>query len=436
MTKIAKIRINNILGIDELEFDAGQFNQISGPNGTGKTSVLEAIKATLRGGHDATLLRTGAEKGETVLVLDDGTEISKRVTPAASTTVVKNADGKRESKPADTIKRLTDLISINPVDFLRATKKERVNVLLESLPIEIDHDRLEQIAGKAFTEYPVSKGRNEGTHALILIDSIRTAIFNERTGTNRAAKEKHATINQLADTLPDGEVDAPASADDLLAQIAEADQKRDAELQRIDTKLAGLRAEAEERIEALRQQIADEQRKFSEIQVLAGRQREMTISQHRDSTQAIRDNLSAIQAAQRAAAKHEATRQTIATMNEDAARLQAEADAQTAAIEGLDAYKSELLANLPIKGLTVEDGEIFRSGVQFDRLNTAQQVEIAVEIAKLRAGELGVICCDGLELLDSERYAEFQKQTIASGMQMFITRVSDDAFNITTREAQ
>lgn len=434
MTKIAKIRINNILGIDELEFDAGQFNQISGPNGTGKTSVLEAIKATLRGGHDATLLRTGAEKGETVLVLDDGTEIAKRVTPAASTTVVKNADGKRESKPADTIKRLTDLISINPVDFLRATKKERVNVLLESLPIEIDHDRLEKIAGKAFTEYPVSKGRNEGTHALILIDSIRTAIFNERTGTNRAVKEKHATINQLADTLPDGEAEAPASADDLLAQIAEADQKRDAELQRIDAKLAGLRAEAEERIEALRQQIADEQRKFSEIQGLAGRQREMTITQHRDSTAILRHDLSTIQAAQRAAAKHEATRQTIATMNEDAARLQAEADAQTAAIEGLDAYKSELLANLPIKGLTVEDGEIFRSGVQFDRLNTAQQVEIAVEIAKLRAGELGVICCDGLELLDSERYAEFQKQTIASGMQMFITRVSDDAFTITTKE--
>lgn len=434
MTKIAKIRINNILGIDELEFDAGQFNQISGPNGTGKTSVLEAIKATLRGGHDATLLRTGAEKGETVLVLDDGTEIAKRVTPAASTTVVKNADGKRESKPADTIKRLTDLISINPVDFLRATKKERVNVLLESLPIEIDHDRLEKIAGKAFTEYPVSKGRNEGTHALILIDSIRTAIFNERTGTNRAVKEKHATINQLADTLPDGEAEAPASADDLLAQIVAADLKRDAELQRIDAKLAGLRAEAEERIEALRQQIADEQRKFSEIQGLAGRQREMTITQHRDSTAILRHDLSTIQAAQRAAAKHEATRQTIATMNEDAARLQAEADAQTAAIEGLDAYKSELLANLPIKGLTVEDGEIFRSGVQFDRLNTAQQVEIAVEIAKLRAGELGVICCDGLELLDSERYAEFQKQTIASGMQMFITRVSDDAFTITTKE--
>lgn len=434
MTKIAKIKISNILGIEELEIAPGKFNQISGPNGAGKTTVLEAIKAALKGGHDATLLRTGAEKGEAVLVLDDGTEITKRVTPDDSTTSVKNAEGKREKKPADVIRQLTDMISINPVDFLRATKKERVNVLLESLPIEVDHDRLEQIAGSAFTEYPVNKGRHEGTHALVLIDLIRTAIFNARTGTNRAVKEKHSTINQLAETLPDGEVESPASPDALLAQITVEDEKRDAELQRIDTKLAGLRAETEERIEALRQQIANEQNKFAEIERLASRQRELTITQHRDSTAILRHDLSTIQAAQRAAAKHETTRETIASMNEDAARLQAEADAQTAAIADLDAYKSELLGNLPIKGLTVENGEIYRDGVQFDRLNTAQQVEIAVEIAKLRAGTLGVICCDGLELLDSQRYAEFQQQAIASGMQLFITRVSDDAFTITTKE--
>lgn len=429
MTKIAKIRISNILGIDELEFDAGQFNQISGPNGTGKTSVLEAIKAALRSGHDGTLLRTGADKGEAVLILDDGTEITKRVTPAASTTAVKNADGKRENRPADVIRQLTDLLSINPVDFLRATKKERVSVLLESLPMPADGQKVAQITGLDVPSDP-------NVHALTFIDSVRREIYDARTGTNRAVKEKHATINQLADTLPDGEIDAPANADDLLGQIAAADQKRDAELQRVDTKLAGLRAASNERIDALRQQIADEQSKFSEIERLAGRQRELTITQHRDSTQAIRDSLSAIQAAQRAAAKHETTRQTIATMRDDAERLQAEADAQTGAIEALDAYKGELLANLPIPGLTVQDGEIYRNGVQFDRLNTASQVEIAVEIAKLRAGTLGVICCDGLELLDSERYAEFQKQALASGLQLFITRVSDDAFNITSREAQ
>jgi DNA repair exonuclease SbcCD ATPase subunit len=69
---ISKVKITNILGIDELEFQPGQFNAFTGGNGSGKTSALEAIKAALKGGHDATLLRNGADKGEVVLVLDDG----------------------------------------------------------------------------------------------------------------------------------------------------------------------------------------------------------------------------------------------------------------------------------------------------------------------------------------------------------------------------
>ena len=58
------------------------------------------------------------------------------------------------------------------------------------------------------------------------------------------------------------------------------------------------------------------------------------------------------------------------------------------------------------------------------------------ETAKLllRAGKLGVICCDGLELLDSAAFAEFQKQALDSGLQLFVSRVSDDAFTITNQE--
>jgi hypothetical protein len=89
-----------------------------------------------------------------------------------------------------------------------------------------------------------------------------------------------------------------------------------------------------------------------------------------------------------------------------------------------------LLASLPIPGLAVIDGEIYRNGVVFDRLNTAQKVEIAVEIAKLRAGDLSVICVDGIELMDTNHFNEFRKQSLESGMQMFVTRVADGEFGI------
>ena len=71
--RISHLKISNILGIDELEFDAGKFNEVSGPNGAGKTSVLEAVKAALGQGHDATLLRKLAalDAGTGPLFYDD-----------------------------------------------------------------------------------------------------------------------------------------------------------------------------------------------------------------------------------------------------------------------------------------------------------------------------------------------------------------------------
>ena len=82
--KVNKITISNILGLESYEIKPGQFTAITGANGQGKTSALDAIKAAVGGGHDATLLRNGATEGRIVLELDDGSSIVKRVTAAKS----------------------------------------------------------------------------------------------------------------------------------------------------------------------------------------------------------------------------------------------------------------------------------------------------------------------------------------------------------------
>lgn len=427
--QIHKISIKNILGISDLEFEAGKLVEISGRNGHGKTSILEAIKSVLRGGHDATLLRTGEDKGEAIIVLDDGMQITKTVTPAASATVVTGQDGKRIQKPVEAVKALTDMLSVNPVDFLRATKKERVNVLLESLPIQIDMSRIGIDPGASWID--------TNQHPLVLIESVKRHIYDDRTGLNRAVKEKEATIKQLAATLPEQPGEAPQTPQGLLDKIAELDRAKDSELERIATKLQGLRDAYDEEIsgftkeiDAIRAKMDAARAKFDEIQKLAGAQREKTIAAHTDGTAIIRHDLATIEAAQKQAAKHEQTRETLTKMREEADTLQAEAQKQTDALDAIEAYKSELLAALPIPGLTVIDGEILRDGVPFDRLNTAQQVQIAVEIAKLRSGKLGVICVDGLELLDSQAYGEFCQQAVGSGLQLIVTRVSDDELQV------
>lgn len=436
---ISHLKISNILGIDELEFSPEGFNEIRGKNGAGKTSVLEAIKAATGGGHDATLLRKGADKGEVVLVLDDGSEIKRRVTESRSVTDVTDADGKKVGKPGDFMRTLVDTLSVNPVEFLSAPKKDRVKVLLEAMPINVDEARLEEIAG-----IPVMV---DGTNGLAIIDAVRKQVFEDRTGTNRAVKEKDSTINQLRLAMPEVPGGVEGSEDELRAQVEAATTAKDSELNRVRDKLDGIRATNQKTIDARRAKLHEDidalkttalaevealNAEFAETERKAGIQREKTIQKHTDAVTPLNQALESMRVNRSAHARREQALETVKQMEQELEELTADAAAQTKALDDIDAYKLELLKSLPIPGVEVRDGEIYREGVVFDRLNTAQQVTIAVEIAKLRAGELGVCCVDRLECLDPEAFEEFRAQVLESGLQLFVTTVNGEEFNVQT----
>lgn len=437
--QIARVRISNILGIQELEFTPQGFTEVSGPNGAGKTSVLEAIKAALQGGHDATLLRKGAEKGEVVLVLDDGTQIRKRVTEKSSPLEV-HQEGGKVGRPTEVLKVLTDMLSVNPVDFLRAPKKDRVRVLLETMPIVADPAKLEELSG-------VPVHFEEGTHGLAVIEAVRKQVYDDRTGTNRAIKEKDNTINQLKLAMPEAPGGVEGSEDELRAQVDATTTARDGELERIRAKLDGIKTDNQKKIDAIRAEVQAKidtikaeglaqveaiQTTERDVEGKAAAQRERTIQKHTDTVTPLNQALASIRSNREAHAKREQALVTIEQMETELQDLQKDAASQTQALTDIEAYKSELLAELPIPGVEVIDGEVYRAGILFDRLNTAQQVDIAVEIAKLRAGDLGIICVDGLELLDPNAFAAFRDRALESGLQLFVTRVSEEEFSVKT----
>jgi DNA repair exonuclease SbcCD ATPase subunit len=436
---IAHLSIKNILGITDLEFSPKGFTQISGPNGAGKTSVLEAIKATLGAGHDATLLRKGEEKGEVVLVLDDGLEISKTVTGATSTTAVRR-DGKKMSRPMEAIRALTDSLSVNPVDFLLAPKKDRVKALLEAMPLEADTDHLSELAGMPIKAQP-------GLHALHVIGLAHQQVYDERTGTNRAVREKTATIAQLEAAVPPAPQGVEGSESELQDQIEAITEARDVTLGKITKKLEGLRIDAQNQIDSIRTKL---QADIDALKTAAGEQvdaikatlteqegkasvaRQTATEKCNSATSPLNQQLAIIRNDREASGRRQQTLDTIATMRTELDTLTQQAAQQTQALDAIEHYKSELLNSLPIPGLEVVDGEIYRNGIAFDRLNTAQQVEVAVEIAKLRAADLGVICVDRIECLDSESLEAFKAAALESDLQLFVTRVSDEGFAIET----
>lgn len=473
--QISKLTIRNILGIEELEFSAGKFTVLKGTNGSGKTSVIEAIKAALKGGHDATLLRAGAEKGEIVLELDDGVKISKTVRQNTSDTRVYPAGGNRPlSKPMDLIKSLVDRLSNNPLEFLTAKETERVGILLQSIPVAVDHAKLTAISGVQLPEMA------EDMHVFQLFDFVHSQVYDDRTGTNRAVDEKKKTIRQLRDTIPVQPEGVIGGEEELEQQLKDIDVIKESELTGVHDKLNAFVASVNAQIETIGNQHEQGIREFSEamdaeIQAVQTQldamktQRMEGLAKRRDDKAAaiktsheritsvsskadtkrnqiqtdhikarapIETKLAVLRQNRDVAAKRKQTQVMIDSLTVELEQLEADVKRQETALSAIESYKSEVLMKLPIQGLEVKNGVIYRNGVAFDRLNLEQRIRIAVEIAKLRAGTLGVICVDGIEALDSHSFGEFQRQTEGTGLQFFVSRVSDMPFTIESDQPQ
>lgn len=429
---IQKIKIANLLGIEELEFDPGRFTLIEGRNGSGKTSVLESIKHALNGGHDARLLRNGSDKGEIVLILDDGVQLTKTVTPSKSDIKIFDKDGNRINKPQTYIDRLIDMLSVNPVQFLTSDKKNRVNYLLEAIPMKLTKDQLE----KSLNGMSGRVKDDLSGHALEAIGRIYKQFYDERTGVNRALKEKSATMTQLKESVSG----LCFSTDEIKEKLLILENKKsDMETkkslfleQAVQSRVRKLDQEEERFQDEINRLRLEHEENKMEIHNCFDNQKEEIQSKFDDKYIPLLNELTKLKEQQKQYDSHEKTRELLEQFEQECLKLKEETEKLSGALNGLDNLKESLLRDLPVNGLEIKDGEIFCKDIVFDKLNTAEQVKIAVEVAKLRANELGIICVDGIERLDKETFDEFKCKAIESGLQMIVTRVGDSELNIHT----
>lgn len=447
MRRVARLRIRNILGIDELDIEPGKVTEIRGRNASGKTSILEAVRAAIGGGHDATLLRKGEQKGETVLVLDDGIEVQKEVTASGSKLSIRHPELGAVSRPQGFLDGITDALAVNPVAFLTAKGKERAKILLEAIPMRVEPEQLAAAIGVAPADL-TAFGQLQG-HALEVIDGFAKSIYTARRDVNRTVKEKRTSAEQLRDSLPEDGV-GPDMLRDAITQREEevgdleADQReknaaihvertrrldiirseRDEALEQLrieyEAKAAQVRAAAEQNMERVNAEL-DARRDDAEVQL-------------RPAINRAKAELVELRAKLEQSARDENTRQLLERMEREAESAEGVSARHTAQLEALDQLKSELLAQLPIPGLEVRDGEIILvNGIEFDRLNHGEQIKVAVRVAKLRAGDLRLVTVDGMEALDDDAYTALLEALAAEDLQVIVTRVAPQDLTISTR---
>ena len=119
--------------------------------------------------------------------------------------------------------------------------------------------------------------------------------------------------------------------------------------------------------------------------------------------------------------------------NQDKVRVEAEAKEYsdqyaglTAQLEAVRRQKTELLlgAELPLPGLSVEDGELIYQGRPWDCMSGSDQLKVCTAIVRALKPDCGFVLVDKLEQMDLETLQEFGAWMEAEGLQGIATRVS------------
>lgn len=368
---------------------------ISGRNGQGKSSVLDAIWLALGGGNatkdSATTVPIKEGEKDAVVRLDLGDiVVTRKWTASGSTLTVEGADGRKYSSPQTLLDTLVGTISFDPLSFAKMPPMEQRSQLIDLVKLPVDLDEL---------------------------SAQRKAFYDQRTFVNRELKTIQAELAGIQ--LPDNDVpEEEISIAEMTKKIGMAQDQRSRIImgrQRLQEKV--------EKAKALRELI---QQKTDELTSLGNQIRsetEILESCKEPDVQAMRSQLENAEQINKLVRqkKHKAELQV--RLNDKTT----ESDGITQQIEAIDRTKKEAFLNVrfPVDGLAVDEEGITYNGIPFRQCSSAEQLKVCVAIASALNPEIRVIRVPDASLLDAESMKVMQDLAQQQDIQIWLERVTD-----------
>jgi hypothetical protein len=394
--KINKLEIENVKRVKAvmIEPTANGLTILGGNNNQGKTSVLDSIawalggnkykpsKATREGSMNPPSLRVELSNG--LIVERKGKNSDLKVTDPAG--------GRAGQQLLDSF---VEEFALNLPKFMESTPKEKAATLL----------RIIGVGDKLYA-----------------IDNQESQLYNERLTIGRVADQKKKFAAEQPQ-YPEAPNDLVSIADlineqqAILARNGENAQKRlnqekiKNELHQSEVRLAQLK-------EALAAEEATHDKLFGDY-VIANKSIEDLVD---ESTAEIEQSIANIE---------EINRKVRANLDkakaeEDAAEFASKYEALSVEIQKVRDERSQLLesADLPLPGLSVEDGELVFEGQKWDNMSGSQQLRISTAIVRKLKPDCGFVLLDKLEQMDLPTLTEFGQWLESVGLQAIATRVS------------
>lgn len=409
--KIIALQAENIKRLVAVEIRPdGALVQITGRNGAGKSSVLDAIWWALAGASNiqAVPIRKGAEQGKIRLDLGEMvvTRTFKRREDETYTTgiTVETETGARFPSPQKVLDALLGSLSFDPLGFTRMKPAEQAAELRKFVP---DFDFADA-------------------------DARNRADFAARTDINRDAKA--ARSRALGIVLPADVQAEPVGEGAIVDQIGEAGE-HNAEIERRRERREAVAREAdrhEDDAHSNRLEAADLRKRAEALDDLARKTDEAAKAKRKQLADAdplpepvdvadLRQQLADAQATNALVAQRKARDAHTA----EAEALEARSAALTKAMADREAQKRAAIAkaDLPVLGLGFGEDAITIDGLPFDQASDAQQLRTSVAIAMASNPKLRVIRVRDGSLLDEDGMKILAEMAEAADYQVWIERV-------------
>lgn len=389
MVKINCLSVENVKRVKAVQLAPAEngLTIIGGRNNQGKTSVLDSIAWAL--GGDRFRPSQAAREGSTIpphlrVELSNGLIVERRGENGA----LKVIDPNGNKGGQQLLNEFVEQLAINLPKFMEQTTKEKAQTLLKIIGVGDE---------------------------LYALETKEQQLYNQRRAIGQIAdqKAKYAKEMPVFADVPKEPVSVSElirQQQDILARNGENERKRQ-QLDRYNSELAAARTafdEAKRRLALAEENAA-----------AASKSAENLID---ESTAELEKNIADIE---------QINARIRANLEREKAELDAEDykkqyDGLTEDIESVRQEKTDLLkgADLPLEGLSVENGELIYNGFKWDNMSGSEQLKVATAIVRKLNPHCGFVLIDKLEQMDADTLREFGEWLEREGLQAIATRVS------------
>ena len=388
-TKITSLELENIKRIKAVQITptASGLTIVGGKNNQGKTSVLDAIMWIL--GGDRYRPSEPHRDGSVTppygkITLSNGLVVERK--GKNSDLKVIDPSGNRAGQQL-----LNEFISQFALDlpkFMNGNNKEKANTLLQVIGVG---DKLYEL------------------------DQKEKELYNQRRTIGQIGDQKKKYAAELP-VFPE----APSeliSASELIHQQQEI-LARNGENQKKRNQLAELEAHNSQLQKQIDQLVMEQARVKKDLEIARMDAEDL----HDESTAELEKNISDIE---------EINRKVRVNLDKEKAETEAQEylqkyDEFSVLLEEVRSERTDLLkgSNLPLEGLSVEDGELTYKGFKWDNLSGADQMKVGVAIVRKLNPKCGFVLLDKLEQMDMDTLNEFGAWLQQENLQVIATRVS------------